>query len=478
MTNLLRTISLILFISLQYAFNAFTQQIICEEQVNISLDENGEAFVSADIFLEGVWDPADTLVHIVVPAQASHGNTPPPGTPSHWLFTCDDLGPTTADIWVDNYNGSWSWCTVDIIIEDKLDPTIECPDDITIDCTVDHRDTKITGEMIATKICGEPVNVFYQDYFTELDCQTSVVDRSWFYTNHHEQDIKACKQKIVIENVSIGDIVWPEDISIYKCDVDPKELDPKFLNSLPNVDIESCGYYETKFDDKVSKICSQQVLIERTWTAVNWCTGESIHHVQEIKLICETSEPIALCINGLIAAIGPDGTVILYAQDLDIGSYDECGSELSFTASVDGKNFYEKLEFTCDDLGKVKVVLQVENAEGETDYCETQIEIADPSGVCKDGKKRNSGLENTEVNVYPNPASSFINIDMHVYNKSTAYVNIKDMSGKLLKTYSNLNLGSQNIIVQTIASLHNSQLIILELFDGNKVYYKKVQLLK
>mgnify|MGYP000350543667 FL=1 len=75
----------------------------------------------------------------------------------------------------DNYNETWSY----VKVEDKLNPVIACPPDVTITCLDDYTDTSITGEATAFGACGD-VDVTYTDISVNLSsCNIGYVIRRW-----------------------------------------------------------------------------------------------------------------------------------------------------------------------------------------------------------------------------------------------------------------------------------------------------------
>lgn len=94
--------------------------------------------------------------------------------------------------------------------------------------------------------------------------------------------------------------------------------------------------------------------------------------------------PVAYC-RGISLDLNPDGTVEMWASDMDAGSYDNCSEEvtLSFSPTTIQKNKV----FTCDNLGAQLVALYVNDANGNQSFCEAQVYIQsdDLDSECSSG---------------------------------------------------------------------------------------------
>jgi hypothetical protein len=92
-----------------------------------------------------------------------------------------------------------------------------------------------------------------------------------------------------------------------------------------------------------------------------------------------------------------------------------------------------------------------------------------------------SGINNIpnlvkEVNVYPNPASSTLNIDMNL-GESDYYVNLYDLNGRLIKTIANGNLSGQQQLSVNIEDVPSGDYLLM---ISNKDGYcnKKVSIIR
>ena len=114
----------------------------------------------------------------------------------------------------------------------------------------------------------------------------------------------------------------------------------------------------------------------------------------EVEVFCP---PTALCADGVVIALDPDGTVVIDAGDLDGGSFASCGQDISLTL--------DQSEYNCDDLGEIVVVLTVSLDSGLSDSCEATLTLIDdstPMAVC----------QNITVEVDDNGDASIVALDV------------------------------------------------------------------
>ncbi len=141
-------------------------------------------------------------------------------------------------------------------------------------------------------------------------------------------------------------------------------------------------------------------------------------------LSCKT--PTAYCIDGISIALEPvdlDGDGVpdeeqacLYVENVDAGSYHSCDTpiNLSFSSDVDD----DKITFTCLDLGPQTVELWVTDANGNTSFCSTTVDVQDNNdvNVCIDPKDcimPPSDIQVTACNTVLSPAAlgSMLTVD-------------------------------------------------------------------
>lgn len=110
--------------------------------------------------------------------------------------------------------------------------------------------------------------------------------------------------------------------------------------------------------------------------------------------------PTPICLHGLSADLGSDGTVTIWASDFDKGSLHLCGYDVVVSFSQDTN--FTSMVFDCDDalLDSVHIQLWVTDVVlGQQDFCTTYIIIQDNMEVCPEepgGTGIISGIIETE----------------------------------------------------------------------------------
>jgi len=206
-----------------------------------------------------------------------------PGYVKVWLRVWDD-GDMNGSFGSagDNFNETWAF----VKVEDKLDPVITCPPNITVNCDVDTEDFSIVGEAFATATCGA-VEVDYLDVSNTVNsCGIGVIRRRWFVVD--EPSI-SCDYFITKEADDFfnGNINWPADYETDCTDLEDNGNVPTWASTVCSqigYSLESDTFLFE--DDACFKIINY-------WTVLDWCqydpnsTSNSgiWNHVQVIKVL-------------------------------------------------------------------------------------------------------------------------------------------------------------------------------------------------
>ena len=197
----------------------------------------------------------------------------------------------------DNFNETWAF----VKVEDKLDPIITCPADITINCDDDYDDLNLVGEAFATSSCGS-VEVEYTDIINTLDaCNVGFIRRRWSVVGNSSV---FCDQDITLDADDLfnGNVNWPGDYETDCTDTDGNDNVPTWGDvgcSLVAYSLESDTF---QFEDGACfKIINE-------WTVIDWCqydpNGTSNSgiwsHIQIIKVL-DDEAPVISCSNEMYA---------------------------------------------------------------------------------------------------------------------------------------------------------------------------------
>jgi len=166
------------------AFVYICHDMLCIEQVNISLNSDCEATLTADMLIAGVTYP-DSLYEFNI--RDHQGNFQPIET-----LELSHLGPQVIEVVAPLCDNS---CWSNVLIEYKHVPILACPDTIEVFLAHEERNTLE---------CGEP----------DSDLYTHIVSRQYQVRDEMGNILNSCKQKIYLERIVPGEVKFPAAASI------------------------------------------------------------------------------------------------------------------------------------------------------------------------------------------------------------------------------------------------------------------------
>lgn len=232
----------------------------------------------------------------------------------------------------DNYNETWT----DVRVENKLPPTLVCPDNVTISCDTDFglntawtlQDTSnlVTGNAQAFDLCIG-IKVEYRDVATwNNTCQNTGRVRREFRAIKGDK-IVSCYQTITIEPLASIFTVTPptnsvvETVCNFNASLIKESEKPRVVSGPCDVIGEEIDIDTFFFEDGVCK--KWRV----TYNYLNWCTNEQKGPFTKYYTFKDDIKPIVNCQDQMFAAnpnpLNPNGTcsgtVALTASAIDEG---------------------------------------------------------------------------------------------------------------------------------------------------------------
>lgn len=124
-----------------------------------------------------------------------------------------------------------------------------------------------------------------------------------------------------------------------------------------------------------------------TWYLEDRCgNSTSCEYTFEIR---NCKGPVVYCRNGLVAAVEPvfidmdtipdDEQVIIYPENLDLGSHHPCGYPVELSFSQDNQT--DSLIYNCDSLGNRTVEMWVTDINGNQGSCVVIVQVIDTNAV-------------------------------------------------------------------------------------------------
>jgi len=259
-------------------------------------------------------------------------------------------------------------------------------------------------------------------------------------------------------------IEWPCDITIEVPGLTAMNMTPNDLLSINGVDERdaepifenfdaNCHVVGMSFNDSVIDDGSLGFKIIRTWTIIDWLTGNVFTYSQIIKNLSPSiqslCEPLE-CINEIVASITNNTEVTITTRELLTGNYPNCNLEnLGLEVKDEDHNMLVSGIGTVSLSNVGKMFYSI--AELETNnFCRGEITIElDPN---TSSVEEASALQ--AINIYPNPATDILLFDYKNLDlKGDISISILDESGR-----------------QLLQEINNNRLNINKLSNGLYIY--------
>ncbi len=290
--------------------NIQATDLACNAFVNVSLDENCSAEVTADMMLEGTYPDIDSYIV----SFTETGQSPV-------ILDGSMIGMTISITVTDPSDGNSCWG--EILVEDKLAPQPICSD-VIVQC-FESTAAEDLPYPIVNDNCDAFIDTAYIDNEVDLGCSDpdyiKIIYRTWVFTDDGGNE-GVCVQQINVLRGDLTTVNFPpnyDDIDQPTLSCDGSGWDTNG-NLYPDVSEtgapggNSCSNIITNFQDTTVPICESSYKVVREWTIQNWCSSEVITHFQIIKIVGE----------GPSITAGPDVTIS--------ANHTECSAEYSIPA--------------------------------------------------------------------------------------------------------------------------------------------------
>lgn len=256
--------------------------LACKIHVNVSLGVGGYAVLSPIPFIKGNdYPPFQYTVDIVGPL--------------HDTVFCEQIGQTLQVVVTELPTGNT--CMSTITVEDKMKPQFNCTPD-TVPCNVDIFSLNfldfIEGEVFDN--CDDNLTLVHSYVIQNLPCNpnnfTQQVLITWTATDDSGNSA-SCTDILYLRRPAINQIVFPGNVtmSCVNPNTDPANTGVPTYNGQPLG--LTCQYIVTS-NDQVIPMCPGSYKIIRTWTVMDWCTGTTITHPQQI-MVNDDTPPVISC---------------------------------------------------------------------------------------------------------------------------------------------------------------------------------------
>jgi hypothetical protein len=250
---------------------------ICDEITSVSLDNNGQAEVTASVFNDGSHDNCclDTFLVRRMSSPCGNQDATFDGTVH---FCCEDVGtPVTVVFRAVDCAGNVNDCMVTVDVEDKkAAELVHCPPGQTIECGfyVDSLEIPLSqGDFSVLNQFGvaeffDNCEVIYLDTSVVVNidqCEQGTILRRWKVTDPGANGDANCNQTILVKHVSDWVVEFPADITVSCGETIPPTGEPEIF-------FENCELIAVSYEDEVFTVVPDACFkIARTWTVINWC---------------------------------------------------------------------------------------------------------------------------------------------------------------------------------------------------------------
>lgn len=280
--------------------NVTTNAVVCNSNIQMSLDANCIAVIDPNHILEGAAiSCTDGFVVEILSGSRVGQDT----------LDATYLGETVM-VKVTGPNGNSCWGS--ITVEDKLPPTLTCQD--TVVYCAQNTVPELLGFPTATDACGGAVTFTYVDQEQSFaSCGQVAADQDTLhiitrlftaYDQYGNSD--TCTQRIRVLRPTIGQVQFPDSLTgttALSCEVGTTGAGvspdvtgrPFFVNGSDTIAITALCKFGVAYTDETNSLgCPGKNRIIRTWTLMDWChftSGGSIRVYRQLIDIIDTIPP-------------------------------------------------------------------------------------------------------------------------------------------------------------------------------------------
>lgn len=367
--------------------------LFCNDLVNISLDASCEGEITADMIFEG--NDYHCYEDYIITITDYLGNV----ISTNPIVTSDYIGETlTVQVYdPDSENICWGQITV----EDKLNPEITCPDDLTIFCH-ESTDPSHTGypELLSCEVSvSHTYNDVWNDFGTCSDIRGEIV-RTWTVTDESDNS-STCTQVITIKRLQLDDVIFPlnydgvanpafacADVTANTSLLDPANTGAPTVTGLAITGAPLCGI-SVNMTEEIYDVCGGSYDILRIWSVYDPCSPAQIgvnpiQYLQTIKVLDNIGANLTCPANQTISTTEVDACLADY-QIPAINITDNCTSFTVITDTPNGTLNTNGGWIYGLEIGTYTITYHVHDNCGNTTECSFELTVEDqtaPVAIC------------------------------------------------------------------------------------------------
>lgn len=303
-------------------------------------------------------------------------------------FDCSNAGENTVTLTVTDDSGNTSQCTTTVTVLDGVAPTCNAQD-ITVSIPASGGSVTIAGDAVdngSTDVCGSIAT--YETTPNTFTCDDLGPNTVVMTVTDGNGNSSTCEATVTVEDL-VAPICVAVPLDITLTDNTPITIT---ADQIDGGSMDTCGtvvLLEVSPDTfDCSNAGANTVTLTVTDNAGNTsqCTT-TVTIIDGVAPLC-VSQDITVTLDAM-------GSAMIVGADVDGGSTDVCGDQVSFSVTPD--------TFTCDDIGENTVTLTVTDGSGNTSECTAIVTVVDETApTCVPGTANITLFAATEISI---PAS-------------------------------------------------------------------------
>jgi len=332
------------------------------------------------------------------------------------IYCSDAGGQVMVGMLVTDMGGNTNMCMVTVFVDDKVDAKMIAPDDITVPCDFAYDESALDdffGEATILDNCPEE-NYIVNTLVGELNsCSAGVLTREMRLFNAQDQMVDYKEQKITFTSgtpLTLGEIIPPSP----EVDIDGCGFDDIANLDQPQIPLASCRLTSIAIENdtfpfvNIAEGACLKIVRDYTirFISEDRCGNQSV--VESNISVINSKNPTAYCYEGLSTSLtlmdpDNDGTFEPMAM-LDVSFFDAGSNHPCDNVDILGVSFSADLNdvmriFDCNSLDAPQVVqVWVTDENGNTSFCEAELTVDDPDGLCGTTVVTLQGNVHTESN--------------------------------------------------------------------------------
>lgn len=252
----------------------------CDEFLNVSLDGDGLAQLTAEQINEGSWDNCGIAELQIRRVFSTDPFNCEPVTPAFGPYgaavplSCCDAGDTVrVELLVTDLNGNANHCWAEVLVEDKGRPNCKPPEPVDLSCAdlpddLNLHDTLLLNDLFGRASAFDNCGAFIRELPAldqRSDCGEGAIIRRFLAQDESgNTSLGVCSQLISLSGLRNYEIRFPEDATGFCGEAEP---DSVFLNEI------GCDLLAVSMSSDTFIVFETEcVKIERTFRVINWCT--------------------------------------------------------------------------------------------------------------------------------------------------------------------------------------------------------------